>query len=341
MKNIDVSGGVSADLSRRSSPAVPTIDVETLRRWLQAGTPVTVVDVRPAAQRAEWHIPGSIHIDAYDALHARAPGALRAFSPTMQAPVVTVCAAGRTSLLAAAELLSRGIDARSLDGGMRAWSLAWNTAELPPLPGGVQVVQVRRTGKGCLSYVIAVGGEAAVVDASVDIEVYTGLARSRGWKIAALLETHVHADHLSRSTALAEALGAAVYLPEQDRVSFPRRPVRDGDSIPLGGVPDALRALRTPGHTAESTCYLLGEAAIFSGDTLFVSGVGRPDLQGGAAEAEKRGRQLYHSLKKLAGIPEGNDGASLARSRARSFRRDSRGRALGRAPSGKPHALTR
>ncbi len=296
------AGGVSAD-PFPAAQVVPTVEVETLRQWLEFGTPVTIVDVRPAAQRAEWHIPGSLHIDASDALRARIPGALDAVSTTAAAPVVAVCAAGRTSLLAAEALRARGIDARSLAGGMRAWSLAWNSAELS-LPGrGVTVIQVRRTGKGCLSYMVAAGGEAAVIDASVDPAVYRDIAARRGWRIAALVETHVHADHLSRSRAIADALGATIHLPAQKRVSYPYVPVQDGDSIALGGNPRLLSALRTPGHTAESTCYLLGDSVLFSGDTLFLKGVGRPDLEGGATEAASRGRQLHGSLQRLLRTP--------------------------------------
>src|SRR5947209_16445613 len=98
-----------------------TIDVETLRTWLEEGRPVTVLDVRPTAERAEWAIPGSIHVDAYDALKANDPSALANVAFPSDVPVVTVCAAGKTSLIAAEQLAARGIQALSLDGGMKAW----------------------------------------------------------------------------------------------------------------------------------------------------------------------------------------------------------------------------
>ena len=95
------------------------------------------------------------------------------------------------------------MQAYSLEGGMKAWSLAWNTAEVPVQAGTVRVLQVRRTGKGCLSYLIGAGTEAVVIDASLDPQVYLGLAAGYGWRITAVLETHIHADHLSRSRQLA------------------------------------------------------------------------------------------------------------------------------------------
>src|SRR3989449_9695065 len=107
----------------------PTISTEGLRELLERGAAVTVLDVRPAAERAEWAIPGSVHVDAYEALRRRDPNALGDFHPTNGGRVVTVCAAGKTSMLAAERLRARGLDAVSLEGGMRAWSLAWNTAE--------------------------------------------------------------------------------------------------------------------------------------------------------------------------------------------------------------------
>jgi rhodanese-related sulfurtransferase len=158
----------------------PTISTEGLRELLERGSPVTVLDVRPAAERAEWSIPGSVHADAYEALRRRDPNALADFHPTNGGRVVTVCAAGKTSVLAAERLRGRGLDAVSLEGGMRAWSLAWNTAE-PRCPGSIaRIVQVRRTGKGCLSYLIASNGDAVVIDASLDPEVYRRLVRRFG-----------------------------------------------------------------------------------------------------------------------------------------------------------------
>lgn len=121
-------------------------DVETLRAMLDHHDPVTVLDIRPAAERAEWSIPGSIHRDAYDALRAGDSSALADLTLPSDRPVVTVCGAGRTSEIAAAELRRRGFDASSLTGGMKAWSLAWNMAEISS--PDATLIQFRRTGKG-------------------------------------------------------------------------------------------------------------------------------------------------------------------------------------------------
>ncbi len=184
---------------------------------------------------------------------------------------------------------------------MKAWSLAWNIAELSIPGSSAEVLQIRRTGKGCLSYLIGSGGEAIVVDASVNPAVYLTLAGERGWKIRHVLDTHIHADHLSRGRSLASETGATYGLPAQQRAHFPFRPLQEGDALPLGA--SSLVALHTPGHTEESTCYLLDGRALITGDTLFLTGVGRPDLEASAEEARGRARALFSSLQRILSLP--------------------------------------
>lgn len=281
----------------------PFISASELQRWLEQGRAVTILDIRRAAERAEWHIPGSLHVDAYDALKAGDASPLQGLALPADRPVVTVCQHGETARLATRALVARGLDARTLSGGMQAWSLAWNTATVP-LPGSpARVVQVRRTGKGCISYLIASGAEAAVIDAALEPAVYVELAASNGWRIRQLFETHIHADHLMRARALAELTGATLHLPHQRRVAYPFVPVHDGDEWRLGE--SRLVFLHTPGHTDESLCGLLDGVALLTGDTLFVDGLGRPDLEA-ADPAVVRGhaRRLHRSLRRLAGMDD-------------------------------------
>ena len=280
-----------------------TIDVDELRAMLAEHKPVTVFDIRKAEDRAEWSIPGSMHVDAYEALKAGDPDALADAPIPMDALVVTICGAGKMSFTAMEQLRHRGYDARSLAGGMKAWSLAWNSAEVPVPGSAAIVIQVRRTGKGCLSYLIGNDGQAVVIDAALAPEVYQGLAAEHGWTITRVLDTHVHADHLSRSRLLVEQTGATLHVPEQDRVTYPFTPVRDGDT--LGVCSSRILALRTPGHTLESTCYFLDGKALFTGDTLFLAGVGRPDLEASPDQARARARLLHASLMRLTALSPG------------------------------------
>jgi glyoxylase-like metal-dependent hydrolase (beta-lactamase superfamily II) len=276
------------------------IEAETLREWLDAQQPVTVLDIRTDEDRVQWAIPGSIHLNTYEALRAGQPGALADATFPRDRPVVTVCNAGRVSQTAAEMLADRGVDARSLAGGMKAWSLAWNAAEVPLSDPLARVIQVRRTGKGCLSYVVGSAGQAAVIDPSVSPDVYLELARRHGWSIRHVLETHIHADHLSRARELVRQTGATLVLPPQERVQFTFTAIADGEQVPLGNA--SLTATHTPGHTNESTSYVLNETAVFTGDTLFTNGVGRPDLHADLEAARQRARALFASLTRLRAL---------------------------------------
>jgi glyoxylase-like metal-dependent hydrolase (beta-lactamase superfamily II)/rhodanese-related sulfurtransferase len=277
------------------------IAVDTLRQWLDEHRQIAVVDVRTREDRAQWWIPNSTHVDAYEALRTGEPGPLATLALPVHEPVVTVCGAGRLSRIAAEILSARGLDVYSLIGGMKAWSLAWNTADVPMPDATAHVVQVRRTGKGCLSYIVGSDDEAAVIDSALAPDVYLTLARERGWRIRYVLDTHIHADHLSRSRRLAEDAGATLLLPEQQRVRFPYSSLADNDHIQIGT--SVLTARRTPGHTFESMSYVLNGDAVFSGDTLFTRGVGRPDLHAEATGPRARARELFRSLAGLRSLP--------------------------------------
>jgi glyoxylase-like metal-dependent hydrolase (beta-lactamase superfamily II) len=130
--------------------------------------------------------------------------------------------------------------------------------------------------------------------------VYLWLAEGRGWRITRVLDTHVHADHLSRSRRLADLVGATLHMPEDAPVSYPFSALGDGDALEVGAA--TLEAVRTPGHTPESTSYLLDGRALFTGDTLFLSAVGRPDLGATPEGSRAKARELYLSLQRLLAL---------------------------------------
>ena len=160
---------------------------------------------------------------------------------------------------------------------------------------------MRRTGKGCLSCVAISGAEAIVIDASLPPDIYLDIAAHEGARVRYSIDTHIHADHLSRSRVLAGKSGAELLLPRQNRVRFSHTAIDDGHRISFGT--STLTAIRTPGHTLESTCYLLDGEALFTGDTLFLAAVGRPDLHTDAADAQNRAGVLYRSLKRILALP--------------------------------------
>lgn len=137
---------------------------------------------------------------------------------------------------------------------------------------------------GCLSeaaYYIESNGEAAVIDPLRDIDVYLNMARERKARIRYIFETHFHADFVSGHIDLARATGATIVYGPRTVTSFPVHVAADGEVFRLGEL--SIEVLHTPGHTLESTCFLLKDAngkdhCVFTGDTLFVGDVGRPDL---------------------------------------------------------------
>jgi hydroxyacylglutathione hydrolase len=164
---------------------------------------------------------------------------------------------------------------------------------------------------GCLSeaaYYIESEGIAAIIDPLRDIDSYVQLARERNAAIKYIFETHFHADFVSGHLDLQKATGAPIVYGPNTETSFPIHLAKDGETFQLGKT--AIEVLHTPGHTVESTCYLLrdenGEPhAVFTGDTLFVGEVGRPDLSSGEMSKEELASLLYDSInQKLASLPD-------------------------------------
>ena len=159
-----------------------------------------------------------------------------------------------------------------------------------------------------ISYLFGCGGKAAsaVVDPVGDIQPYLQAADNAGMRINFVIDTHVHADHLSAGRALAAAAGAEYVLSTEAGVSFPHKGVRDGDVLPLGNV--SATVLHTPGHTPEHICILVTDRTranepwfVFTGHTLMVGDLGRTEL---AASAEEGARQLFKSVRRLKELPD-------------------------------------
>lgn len=276
------------------------ISAQKLQDLLNSKQKVFILDVRPIAQREEWRIAESAHVDAYKRLTSGDNTVLDEVSIPNNVPVVTVCAAGRTSLIAAEALHRRGIKAYSLDGGMKAWNYAWNKAEIN-IPNGLKIIQVRRPAKGVLSYIIGSGNEAIIVDAALNPGVYQQLAKENGWTIKYVTDTHIHADYVSRTRELSSASGARHILIDKTALEYPFYSITDKGVIGVGN--SKLQFLHTPGHTLESATLMVDDAALISGDTLFIDGVGRPDLKASQEEAIIKSKQLHRSLNILLSLP--------------------------------------
>lgn len=154
----------------------------------------------------------------------------------------------------------------------------------------------------CLSeaaYYVESDGEAAIIDPLRDIEEYLLLAKERNTVIKYIFETHFHADFVSGHIDLAKATNAPIIYGPETKTSFQATVAKDGQIFSIGKI--QLKVLHTPGHTIESTCYLLKDEdgkdhAVFTGDTLFAGDVGRPDLITGDTTKEEMAGMLYESL---------------------------------------------
>lgn len=279
---------------------IKTISAKTLRDWLEIGKEVSIIDIRPLQERIEWYIPQSIHVNAYEKLISRDKNAFRGLHLEKNIPVVVICAGGKTSLIGAEILQNEGYDTYSLENGMKDWSLSWNTAKIT-FPN-FEIIQLRRTGKGCLSYILISNNEAIIVDASLSIEVYEQILEQQNLILKYVIETHIHADHISRSKEIAEKHFISVSLPFPNNVSFNFHSIADNAIFEIGNI--KIKAIKSPGHTLESTTFLIDEQVLLTGDTLFTNGVGRPDLKANNDEALKKTKNLYQSIHKLLALDE-------------------------------------
>jgi glyoxylase-like metal-dependent hydrolase (beta-lactamase superfamily II)/rhodanese-related sulfurtransferase len=268
------------------------LSAAALAEHLAAGDHITVLDVRD-------DLSGAIEGPATTLVHRPARAALAdpaALAATLNGPVAVVCNRGLSARPVADALTALGVDAQVLEGGIRGWlgALQQRPVELG-LPN-VDVRQIQRPGRGCLSYVVATADEALVVDPAPDTGFYLDLAAEMGARITAVVDTHLHADHLSGARAVAAAAGARLLLPAaalERGVAYPVTPLEDGAIIALGDL--EVRALALPGHTTDMTGLLVAGRALIAGDSLFADGIARPDLQKGDPEGARAMGRLLHA----------------------------------------------
>jgi glyoxylase-like metal-dependent hydrolase (beta-lactamase superfamily II)/rhodanese-related sulfurtransferase len=293
------------------------IDAQKLKEKMDSGEDIFVLDVRTPEEYEAWRM-------SYDK-HANTPliPVDRLFvaqkSLADQIPkdkeIITLCAHGNRSMMAAQLLSQLGYNVKSVRGGMAAWNQVYDVAVAGDhAESGIRVWQLRRISKGCLSYVIASGGNATVIDSTCDLDnSVLKLAQEKGLKITNVIDTHMHADHVSGLASLARRTGAQALIGSMEGYKTSEETVKaslvkHNQRIELGGGL-FLTPIHTPGHTQGSTCFLLEvpdgskkKSYLFTGDTLFVNAVGRPDLHDKASEYAEN---LYESYQtKLLQLPD-------------------------------------
>jgi glyoxylase-like metal-dependent hydrolase (beta-lactamase superfamily II)/rhodanese-related sulfurtransferase len=283
-----------------SQPAPPEIPATELEHELGSGAEIAVIDVRERDAYESWHLdPGStarLSNVPEHVLEADPAAALEGVPADV--PVRVICNAGVTSRRMAGVLAALRPGVVSVSGGMIGWSRLL-ASDPVPLPGPARVMQFRREARGCLSYLVAGGRRALVVDPAPDVEPYLVSAEQLGVSVAAVLDTHVHADHLSGARELAERSGAVLHVSGAALARGIRDPQRftavaDGDLLDVG---TDVQVLALPGHTTDMIGLMVEGRALIAGDSVFADSVARPDLEAGDAGADVAARQLYVTLQ--------------------------------------------
>ncbi|PPA70938.1 MBL fold metallo-hydrolase [Jeotgalibacillus proteolyticus] len=263
-----------------------------------------ILDVRNTDSYVDWKVEGekvqSINIPYFHLLDG--VEAVLEQIPEGQ-PILVVCAKEGSSVMVAEMLAEEGREVFYLQGGMKAWSDNLRPVKIGDLNGNGELYQFVRLGKGCLSYMIVSHGEAVIIDATRMTDVYLEFARLKGAEIKHVLDTHLHADHISGGRKIAEAAGGVYWLPPKDAVDVPfeYEPLEDGKKITVGASVIEIQAIYSPGHTIGSTSFIVDHSYLLSGDILFVDSIGRPDLAGLAEDWVGDLRNtLYSRYKKLS-----------------------------------------
>lgn len=191
--------------------------------------------------------------------------------------ILVVCAKEGSSQMVAEQLSEAGKDVAYLAGGMKAWSEYMYQLKVYE-DEQIKVFQFVRIGKGCLSYMVVSEDEALIIDPSRFVDVYIEAAKKEGATITHIVDSHLHADHISGGKKLAELTGGSYYLMRSEGAIFDFVPLEEHERIEFKKVELEVLAVKTPGHTPGSVSFFVNKKLLFSGDTIFVSGLGRPDL---------------------------------------------------------------
>lgn len=282
-----------------------TISTKTLAKKVINHEKTLILDVRNTDEFDNWKIEGGkvevINEPYFNLLDDVEPVSSRL---EKDKEIIVVCAKGGSSEMVADLLEEAGFtNAYSLEGGMKAWSEHLEPVKIGDLTNGGSLYQFVRLGKGCLSYFIESNGEAAIIDTARMTDVYENFAEKQGIQIKHLIDTHLHADHISGGLSLANKVDGKYHLPPKDatEVTFDYTPLEEGKDIIVGNTAVKVHPVYSPGHTIGSTSFIIDDTYLLTGDILFVKSIGRPDLAGLAEDWVGDLRNtLYNRYKELS-----------------------------------------
>jgi len=280
----------------------PAITPRELYDRIEAGEPVRILDIRDRTAVDQWRIAGDsvtfTFLPRAKVLQAKATGTVEDLVAEIdgEGPITVVCAEGRASAEVADFLTDAGHEAQNLAEGMEGWADLYVGSELES--DGARIVQYRRPSSGCLAYLLVSDGEAAVVDPlAAFTDRYVADAAAIDAEIEYVIDTHIHADHVSGLRKLAAETGATAMLSPAARnrgVAFETETLVAGETFSVGTA--RIKAMAAPGHTTGMTA-LVVDGVLLSGDSLFVESVARPDLERDDAGATELAHELYTTLR--------------------------------------------
>lgn len=266
--------------------AVKEIRAKELHDRINGGESVFILDVRNPEDYNDWKIEGgqlqSVNIPYFDFLDDNEELYQKLPKNT---EIVVICAKGGSALMVGEMLDEKGYNVSYLLEGMLEWSQFYHPVTIAEQEG-MKLVQFNRLAKGCLSYMVVSEGEALIVDPGRHVDEYLHYAKLENVKIKHIMDSHLHADHISGGHELAAKTGATYYISsgEMQNSDVPFEPLEQHQHVKFGAVDVKVMPIATPGHTPGSTSFLINDAFLLSGDTIFVGGLGRPDLGGKARE---------------------------------------------------------
>ncbi|WP_077358914.1 MBL fold metallo-hydrolase [Virgibacillus halodenitrificans] len=280
-----------------------SVTTKDIARKIIANEELLILDVRNTDEYDNWKIEGG-KIRVINEPYFNLLDGVDSLEIDKDNEIVVVCAKGGSSQMVAEMMEEAGFTkVYNLEGGMKAWSEHLEPVKIGDLNGGGALYQFVRLGKGCLSYFIESNGEAAIIDTARMIDAYETFAVDKGVEIKHLIDTHLHADHISGGRALTEKVGGTYHLPPKDatEVTFDYTALEEGKDITVGNTKVVVHPIYSPGHTIGSTSFIIDEKYLLTGDILFVKSIGRPDLAGKAEDWVGDLRHtLYNKYKELS-----------------------------------------
>ena len=290
---------------------VTTISPDRLKELQDGDGSSALVDTRTPESFDAWHVSGAVNYPFGPDEDLETNGQLddiRALVGDTDR-LITICGKGISSSNLATQLEDAADEweVLAVDGGMRAWSSVYDRVPVD-VGDGVEVVQLQRRAKGCLSYVVGcVATKAAVVvDPTDDPDAVKTAAGEAGLSIEGVIDTHVHADHVSGGRRLADDLGVPYSLGERATerdLAFDFEAMGRNEVLSVGEV--SIKALETPGHTSDIIALLVDDRAVLTADTLHADSVGRTELEFGDDAGDRGARMLYETLHRtLLSLPD-------------------------------------